>query len=120
MGLFANSKSVKEATRITLPEDETILFETGANHFKGSEAAGGKLYFTNKRLVFKSHKFNFQNHEFSVSSDDILHAERYKTLGIVNNGLSVTLRENKIEKFVVQQPAEWLARLAQESDLQLV
>jgi hypothetical protein len=108
-GLFANilTKSIKIQTEA----GETILFETGANHFKGAEGVGGKLYLTNKRLAFKSHKFNIQNHEFSISLLDIDKIDRYKTLGLVDNGLSVQTIDNKTEKFVVQKIDEWLSQL---------
>jgi hypothetical protein len=119
-GLFLNSKLVTESTKIEIAPDETILFETGANHIKGAEAAGGKLYLTNKRLVFKSHKFNIQNHELSISLLDIDKVDRYKTLGLVNNGLSVITTGNKIEKFVVQQINEWIDQLGQKNGLQRV
>jgi len=58
IGLFANSKFFTLGTKIDTDANETIVFETGANHFKGAEAVGGKLYLTDKRLVFKSHKFS--------------------------------------------------------------
>ncbi|WP_082886519.1 hypothetical protein [Flavisolibacter tropicus] len=118
MGLFVRSKHVTQATRIDTAVDETILFETGANHFKGAEGVGGKLYLTNKRLVFKSHKYNIQNHELSMRLSDIDKADRYKTLGIVNNGLAVTTAGGTIEKFVVQQPDQWLSQLTEKSGLQ--
>lgn len=112
IGLFANSKYVKNSIKFDPEVDETILFETGANHFKG-EGVGGKLYLTNKRLVFKSHKFNVQNHKLSIRLSDIDKVVRYKVLGLVGNGLSVTTKDNKIEKFVVQQIEEWLNQLKQ-------
>ncbi|MEO6869210.1 MAG: GRAM domain-containing protein [Ginsengibacter sp.] len=111
MGLFANSKRLKKDTKIATEAGETILFDTGANHFKGAEGVGGKLYLTNKRLVFKSHKFNIQNHELSISLLDIDKVDRYKILGLVNNGLSVKTDDNKTEKFVVQQIDEWINQL---------
>lgn len=120
MGLFANSKRLTKDTKIDTEADETILFDTGANHFKGAEGVGGKLYLTNKRLVFKSHKFNIQNHELSISLSDIDKVDRYKTLGLVNNGLSVTTTDNKIEKFVVQQIDEWINQLTGKNGLQHV
>ena len=120
IGLFANSKFVTKGTKIDTDEDETILFKTGANHFKGAEAVGGKLYLTNKRLIFKSHKFNIQNHELSISLSNIEEVDRYKTLGMVNNGLSLTTIDNKIEKFVVQQIDEWLKHLPEKNGLQHV
>ncbi len=119
IGLFVNSKFVKQATQITTEADETVLFETGANHFKGAEAVGGKLYLTNKRLVFKSHNMNIQNHELSIPLTHIHKVDRYKTLGIVNNGLTVTA-DDKIEKFVVQQPDKWFDQLQEKSGLQFI
>lgn len=99
-------------------KSETIVFETGANHFKGVEAVVGKLYLTNKRLVFKSHKLNIQNHELSIHLSDVKNADRYKALGISNNGLVVTTINHTIEKFVVQQPGEWMEHLAEKNGSQ--
>ena len=118
MGLFANSKLFTQGTKIDTEPGETILFETGANHFKGIEAVGGKLYLTTRRLVFKSHKFNIQNHELSMRLSDIEKVDRYKTAGIVNNGLAVTTTRGVIEKFVVQQPDQWLSLLTEKNGLQ--
>jgi hypothetical protein len=110
-GLFAKSKFVTESTKIVTAPDENILFETPANHCKGIEAVGGKLYLTNKRLVFKSHKLNIQNHELSVQLTGIKSIDRHKTLGVVNNGLTLTTIDNKTEKFVVKQAENWIKYL---------
>jgi hypothetical protein len=110
---FINSKLLAKGTKINTEPNETILFETGANHFKGVEAVGGKLYLTDKRLVFKSHKFNLQNHELAISLYDVDKVVRYKTLGLINNGLSITTTGKKIEKFVVQQSTDWANYLAE-------
>lgn len=97
-----------KGTEISVEKDETILFEAPANHFKGIEAVGGKLYATNKRLVFQSHKFNFQNHQLSIALTNIASVNKYKVMGVANTGLLITTDENKTEKFVVQQPEEWM------------
>ena len=117
-GLFVKSKWLGKVTKIDTQADESVLFETGANHFKGVEAVGGKLYLTNKRLVFKSHKFNIQNHQLSIKLSDIDKIERNKTLGLVNNGLSVRTVDSQSEKFVVQQIDEWLNQLTQRNCVQ--
>ena len=111
IGVFMNSKFVKQGTQIKLEEDETVLFETGANHFMWLEAGGGRLYLTNKWLVFRSHKLNIQKHELSFPLKDIEKVNRYKTLGIANNGSAVTTVENKVEKIAVEQPADWIRNL---------
>jgi hypothetical protein len=99
-------KRVDKVAQVELEPGETLLFQTRANHFKGIEAVGGKLSLTNKRLVFKSHSLNIQNHVFSVPLEQIRNAERYKSIGIVNNGLKITT-ETGTEKFVVEKAAEW-------------
>ena len=113
IGLFADSKFVTKGTEIETGPGETILFETPANHFKGIEGVGGKLYLTNKRLVFKSHKLNIQNHQLSLELTEIENAARRKSAGIINNGISVTTKDKKTEKFVVEQPQKWVEELAQ-------
>jgi hypothetical protein len=117
IGLFVNSKLITQTSKIDTASDETILLETVANHFKGAEGVGGKLYLTNKRMVFKSHKLNIQNHELSISLSAIGKVDRYKTLGLINNGLCVTTRDNKKEKFVVQQIDEWINILTEKNFL---
>ncbi len=111
MRLFANSKMLTKDTKIETHANESILFDTEANHFKGIEGVGEKLYLTNKRLVFKSHKFNIQNHEISINLPDIDKIDRYKILGLSDNGLLVSTTNNKTEKFVVQAIEEWLNQL---------
>ena len=117
-GLLMNSKLLTKGTKINTLTDENILFETGANHFKGIEGVGGRLYLTSHRLVFKSHKFNIQNHELSINLTDIGQVERYKIGGLTNKGLSVTTLDNKTEKFVVQQIDEWMNQLPQNGGVQ--
>ena len=111
IGRFLKSKSVTESTKIQTDADENILFETPANHFKGVEAVGGKLYLTSKRIIFKSHKLNIQNHQLSIKLTDIETFDRYKTLGLVNNGLSIITSDQKTEKFVVSEIEQWMDNL---------
>ena len=104
---FRASKFVKNSTQIAIDPDEKIIFETPANHFKGAEGVGGKLYLTNKRLVFKSHKLNFQKHELSILRHQVTGVERYKVAGIINNGLTVHTFQNTTERYVVEKASEW-------------
>jgi hypothetical protein len=111
MSAFIKSKFVKNTTKISTQPDETILFETPANHFKSIEAVGGKLYLTNQRLIFQSHKLNIQNHQLSINLNDIDNVHRYKTLGMIDNGLSITTNNSTTKNFVVEQPAKWIEML---------
>ena len=111
--VWTNSRVLLKGTPITIDASEIIVFTTGANHFQGVEGVGGKLYLTNKRLIFKSHNFNIQNHEFSIRLSEVDKVKRYHTFGVVNNGLLITTIHNSIEKFVVQEPEEWMNQLSE-------
>ncbi len=97
--------------QIELQEDEKILKEGAANHKVKFEAVGGKLFLTNERLVFKSHKMNIQNHLFALPLSEIKDQGKFKTLGIVLNGLNITTVKNVTERFVVYKPNEWITEL---------
>jgi hypothetical protein len=108
---FMSSKAVNGSSKIDINEDEKLIFETAANHFKGAEGVGGKLYLTDKRLVFKSHKFNVQTHELCIPINKIAKVERYKVLSVVNNGLRIQTTEGITERFVVEKASEWFTHL---------
>jgi hypothetical protein len=91
--------------------DETVVHYGPANHFKGIESVGGKLFLTNKRLRFRSHKFNAQTHDESYPIEAISAAEPARTLGIVPNGVLVHLRDGRRERFVVGGRTEWVTHL---------
>lgn len=111
-GWFSNSKFVQRTTNIETEPGESILFQTGANHFKGVEAVGGKLYLTNERLVFQSHKLNIQNHRLSILLSDIQAVVRLKALGLMSNGIQIESLSGKPDKFVVEKPEQWLEKLS--------
>jgi hypothetical protein len=111
-GLFANSKFVAKQVAIDLPPGESVEFATGANHFLNGEARGGRLYLTNRHLLFKPHRLNVQGDSITIPRVEIASAEATRTLGVVPNGLKITRSNGAAEQFVVNSRAEWLRRLA--------
>jgi hypothetical protein len=93
--------------------DENVIHSGPANHFKGIEAVGGKLFLTDRRLRFRSHKFNAQPHDESYPIEAIVSVEPARTLGIVPNGVLVHLRDGRRERFVVGGRSEWVMHLQQ-------
>ena len=108
MGKFL--KFIGSNVSIDTEADENTLLESLASHYKGIEAVGGKLFLTNKKLIFKSHNFNVQNHELSINLNEIVKTDRYKNIGI-NNGLAIECKNGRTEKFVVEEPEKWIERL---------
>jgi len=110
-GKLGNSKLYNTAAEIDIQQDESMVFQTPASHYKGIEAVGGILYLTNKRLVFKSHKLNIQNHELSIKLSDIKQVSRYKSIGFINNGLIIQTIQQTNDSFIVEKAAEWISHL---------
>lgn len=111
MDTLTGSKILEQNIKIDLDLGEKLIFESSANHFKGLEAVGGKLFLTDKRLVFKSHNLNIQNHQLIIKLNDIASIGRFKPLGLTNNGLFIIDKKEVTEKFVVEKLAEWLIYL---------
>jgi len=105
--LFGNSKAVKRQTQIETKDGESIIHSGGANHLKNREAVGGKLYLLTDKLQFKSHRLNLQNHEFTIHIDQIKEVTFYNNLGIIPNGLAISLEDGRQEKFVVSDRQLW-------------
>ena len=105
--LFVNSKAVKRQTQIETNDGESIIHSGGVNHLKNSEGVGGKLYLLTDKLQFKSHSFNLQNHELAIYIDQIKDITFYNNLGIVPNGLAISLKDGRQEKFVVSGRQLW-------------
>jgi len=112
MNWFAKNKRTKQAATPTTLFGEAAVLESPANHFKGLEAVGGRLYLTQTKIIFKSHSFNIQNHELVIERSNIKNTSRYRSLGIVNNGLIIELNDSTKHKFVVNGTGEWVAKIS--------
>ncbi len=64
---------------------ENLVRSTPANMQRGLEAVGGKLYLTDTRIFFSSHKFNFQNGptEIALEAVESVHPSLTRILGVV-------------------------------------
>src|SRR5690242_4507407 len=87
-------------------EPERLLIEVSANMFRGLEAVGGKLTVTNRRLVFRPHAVNVQTQPEEVPIENLAGAAPCNTLGIVPNGMLVTLKDGSTRRFVVSRRSE--------------
>lgn len=89
-----------------LAAGETLLKEGTANLFRGFEAVGGKLYLTNRRLIFESHAFNVQTGATLIELATISRVEKTwtKLLGLIPlipNSIVVSNNAGEDFKFVV-------------------
>ena len=99
---------VLDAVAVDLDTDETIKFQTAANYTSQQEPLSGKLFLTNKRLIFKSHKHDKNIQEFSIELPDITAADKFKTLKLFENGLYIHTTPGVTYKFIVDRLNQWL------------
>jgi hypothetical protein len=111
IGLFMMSPIVPQAADIPLMPGETLEHSGFANHFLNMEGRGGRLGLTNTHLVFVPHAVNIQRGGVRIPRSEIAGVAPVRTLGIVPNGIAVTLRSGMVERFVVNGRATWLAKI---------
>ncbi len=78
-----------------------------ANYFRGKEAVGGKLFFDETGMTFKSHAFNIQTGETRIDYSQIQRAQRGK--GIIPTSMSVFTKDGFEHKFVVYHRDDLIA-----------
>jgi hypothetical protein len=111
------SNNVLKKIMIETADDEDIIKEGRANHFKGVEGVGGKLVLTDRRLIFKSHKLNIQTHQESFDLGRIQRISATRTLGILQNGLTLELITNDRHRFIVDEPTDWVEKIVKQKRL---
>ncbi|WP_283133009.1 GRAM domain-containing protein [Rhizohabitans arisaemae] len=100
-------------TEIVALPGETLLRKGNANLWRGKEAVGGRLWLTSRWLVFRSHSFNNQTGVGTWPLEEIASVAPVNTLGIVPNGMEVTLGSGERIRFVVSKRREWMTTIMQ-------
>ena len=105
---YAVPKYVLEGVSVDIDLDETIIFQTPANYTSGQEPVSGKLFLTNKRLIFKNHKHDKNVLQFSIDLADIDNVDTFKTLKLFENGLLIKTVSNVSHRFIVDRLKHWI------------
>ena len=98
---------------LELGNSENLVKQGSANHWQGWEAVGGRLFLTDQRLVFKSHRFNLQKHQTSIGLEEIAFIKPSNIFLVVPNGMSVFLKNGNKEEFVVWNRKDWIDKIGQ-------
>ena len=94
-----------------LTENETVEVEGPANLFRGVESVGGKLFLTNKKLIFKSHNLNIQTGQTDIEYENIVQVFHRKTIGLVYNGIGIKTKGGTEYDLVLNDRESWLAKI---------
>ena len=86
-----------------------VLAHARANVWRGPEAVGGHLTLTRDRLSFRAHKVNLQAEPLDLPVAEIVSVTKYRTFGLIPNGLAVTMASGAEYRFVVGQRDRFIA-----------
>ena len=90
--------------------DDTI-YGGGASHVTGLETRGGRLSLTPDALIFQSHGLNIQNKTLTVPLEQCANVATYRTLGLIPNGLRITMKDDREERFIVFGHKIWAEKI---------
>ncbi|WP_217363242.1 GRAM domain-containing protein [Winogradskyella undariae] len=108
-GKFTNKIGVK--IKPDLEENENIEIEGPANLYQGIEGVGGKIFLTDKKLIFKSHKINIQIRQTNIEYKNIDKISKRKTIKLINNGIRIITNDGNKYDFVVNERDLWLEKI---------
>lgn len=113
---YVNKKLGSKLTGIVkinpeLELNEQVEIEDPANLFRGIEGVGGKLFLTNKKLIFKAHKINIQKGQTNIEYTNIKDVVKLKTLKLINNGIRIITKSGTKYDFVVNERNLWLEKI---------
>lgn len=74
-----------------------------ANLIKGMEAVGGKIFFEEEAMTFKSHSLNIQNGDTTIFYSNITAVKKANSLGFIPNRMIVITKNGTENKFVVNK-----------------
>jgi hypothetical protein len=92
-----------------MSDSSSPLAHARANLWRGPESVGGHLTLTRERLSFRAHSLNIQTEPLDLPVAEIVSARRYRTLGIVPNGLAITMASGSEYRFVVGKRDRFIA-----------
>ena len=96
---------------MTLNIEEIVLRKSRSNyrsnHLDPFDWAGGSLFLTKRRLIFKPHFFNLRKEEESIPLDNIISIEA-KNSDFISSKITIFLANDFIEEFRVPQRKNWV------------
>jgi hypothetical protein len=94
-----------------LTQDERIEINGPASLFRGIEGVGGKLFLTNKKVIFISHKLNIQKGQTDIDYENITELIKRKTAKLIDNGIRIKTNDGNEFDFVVNERENWIEKL---------
>jgi hypothetical protein len=106
-----NISEVLKTAGLSPRSGETLVMSGKANLWRRVESVGGLLYLTSDRLIFCPHRANFQADVLVCERAQISSIEPVRTMGLISNGIRITLKNGAGIRLVVSRRREWMRAL---------
>lgn len=110
-GKFSKKMGMKIKPELALNEE--IEIEGPANLFRGIEGVGGKIFLTNKKMIFKSHHINVQKGQTDIEYSTIKELVKRKTAKLIDNRIRIIMNNGKEYDFVVNERDLWFEKITE-------
>ncbi|MCI6972964.1 MAG: hypothetical protein MR903_03330 [Clostridiales bacterium] len=119
MGLYMRSHNSRMSAEVaafgkSLRENEKVLLEDAAGHYRSGECVAGRLWLTETGLYFCSHAGTLNSHTMFVPTGEFKSVVPTKIAGITNGFLLET--ENASECFAISRAAKWIEAIKKVTD----
>ena len=101
--------------RLELQPGERLIRSGHANHYAQRMLMTGKLYLTNRQVVFITHPLNFQQYSLPLPLNDIISVELKNNLRFFSHGLWIRSRNvDEPQHFAVWRRKQWKKQIEDE------
>jgi hypothetical protein len=101
-------KNIGKHVVIAVAPGEDVIKEDGSTLIKGKAGFPGRLFLTDKQLIFKSKKINDKDFEEHIDLSIIQSSKERNFWMGPGNDLMITTIDNQLYRFVVYAPEEWI------------
>jgi hypothetical protein len=107
MSVFVRHQENKAIASPPVLKDETMIREERASYQKGNRGVIGRLYLTDKRLLFEGLD-GYDPFERTIPVSDLVGWEVLKYMGILPNRLRIQMSDGTEETFVTDNVRLWV------------
>jgi hypothetical protein len=93
--------------------DEVLLRDGRASHTKGRRGQSGRLYVTNKQILFEAFPPNKPAYRVSIPVHEVAGLNLRKRFGVFTIFLDVLYKDGNRERFVTDDVGDWIHEISQ-------
>lgn len=103
----------RASSSLLILTDENLMREGPASFRGGKSGCAGRLYLTDKRLLFEAYPMGKPVEQISIPIHEIVGLKRRSVFGVFPVLLEVTLKNDKPKTFNISDVKDWIEEIAE-------